>query len=453
MNPIRGFFGRWPKTIAFVAFAAVIVVALVVLGGGGGRKASSSQAGTPVNVVWGTITNANFNAGEGAALKRCAAAGKASGAYTVTIMKLPFESYDATMTTRLRAGQGPDLGRVDHTMVGQWESSNFLAPLDSYVAHSKAAAQSRFIPALWAEGNRDGHQYVVPYTTDARALYWSPRLFKKAGIVDASGKPVAPVTWAQLKADALKLKSHGVYGYGFATDNDYSVAYEAAGGYMFTNGGHILSTSNGRLTASSSNPQTVQAVQLLADLVHAGVTPPNESHLTSDDIAALAAQSKLAMFMGGPWMKGFMAKTNKHMKYGVDFAVAPTPLRTEGQNPASIAGGWRLGIFTKDAKKAAASFKLMECMLGTANLGTISLTEGFPPTTTGLGEKPWSNDPFYAAFRVVLPHSSQPLPGAPNVAELLKTFETDVLPAALGQTPPASALQKFDTTANGSILR
>ena len=58
------------------------------------------------------------------------------------------------------------------------------------------------------QGTYNGTQYGMPFTTSSRTLFYNKQMFAKDGI------QAAPTTWADISADAAKIKALGAIGFG-----------------------------------------------------------------------------------------------------------------------------------------------------------------------------------------------------------------------------------------------
>ena len=88
---------------------------------------------------------------------------------------------------------------------------------------TSAATVSDLIPHVAALGQTKGAdgavaQYGIPFTTSTRALFYNTALFKAAGIVSA------PATWADVAADAGKIKALGKTGFGLPLGSEEAQA-------------------------------------------------------------------------------------------------------------------------------------------------------------------------------------------------------------------------------------
>ncbi|ACQ81954.1 extracellular solute-binding protein family 1 [Beutenbergia cavernae DSM 12333] len=350
----------------------------------------------------------------------------------VEIEQLPFADYNTSLTTEMRGGGGPDIGRVNHTDIQMYSAAGFLRPLDD------AIDTGPFIPGLVEVGQVGGEQVTLPLTTDARVLYVNLRLLESAGISSP------PATWDELLDDVAAFAGTDAYGYGFPTDNDYSLAYEAAGPYIAAAGGQILSPDGD--PAASGDEATEAALQLLQDIVATGAVPPGLDNLSGDTLAQLFAQDKLAMMLGGPWVRS-QIEDYGDLTYGADWVTVPVPAREAGGSSGSAAGGWQIGVF-ENSEHPEEALELLAWITEAENLQALNEGEAFPPTNDGLEVAPWSEDEFYDAFATVLPNSAVPITPVPRVAEIAAAFESNLEPAVTNPAASiADGLSAFDAQA------
>lgn len=397
-----------------------------------------------VTITYATSTTAEiFNQGEKPLID---AFQKANPNITVKVEQIPLDNYNTKLTTEFRGGQGPDLGRVNHTDIQTFAGGGFLAPLDSIISDNKIDTGA-LIPGLVDVGKVTGKQMTLPITTDTRALFYNPTLLKAKGIE----KP--PATWAELIADVKMFAGGDVYGYGFPSDNDYSLTYETVGPYMKGADGAIVK-SDGKTSkaVAADSAGTVAAVKLIQDIVKTGAVPPGTDNTTQDTLAQLFAQNKLAFMLGGPWMKASLETNNPNIKYGTDYETAVVPVQKAGDPSGSTAGGWQIGVF-KNSKHQDAAGKLLAFIMQSKNLIDLNKAEAFPPLKDGLSTSPWSDDPFYKAYNEILPHAGLPMPPVSRIAEVSAAFEKTVIPVIVDPSKSAeSALKDFDQQVNSQIL-
>jgi multiple sugar transport system substrate-binding protein len=217
----------------------------------------------------------------------------------VNVQVINWNDVDNNIATMVQNGQEPDIaqGSADYAGVTDkvYPTSQILSP----------ETQANLLKGFADQGKVNGVEYGIPYTSSARALFYNKDLFAKAGISSP------PATWADLKADADKLKASGVpepFGLPLGSEEAQAetLLWELGGG-----GGFVDSTGK---FALNSQPD-VDTFSFLQSLVKAGDTEPNPGTVdrTKGSWADFAA-GKVGMVNGSP---GFLPQVKGKVNYGV----------------------------------------------------------------------------------------------------------------------------------------
>jgi len=335
--------------------------------------------------------------------------------------------------------------------VQAWTSAGYLADLTQAIGDQNVDT-SMFVPGLLAIGKVNGKQYAMPIDTDARAFWYNPKLLVKAGIVDASGAAKPPATWDELVADVAKFKGSGTYGYVYRTDSDYAMAYEAVGPYLKTAGGKVLSGDSKPMAVAAGDPNTVAAVTLLQKIAATGAVPPGEANMSEQTSEDLFANGQVAMMTAGPWAKDAILKTKPDLKYGSDYSLTVIPTPQAGGTSASSSGGWQIGVNAK-SKNAAAAAKFLAFFEKPENLVTLASSNSFPPLIDGMSGAPFGTDPFYDAFKRLLPNSGLPITPVAQLAQVSAAFEVAGRAAVNEGKDVKTELSDFDKKVNEQVLQ
>jgi multiple sugar transport system substrate-binding protein len=442
--------GRQRRWVVALAVASTAVLGLSACSTAGNQPQSSQSPGSAekVTITWGTTGNESLLAAEG---KIIAAFQQANPDITVKLEATNFADYDTKMTTALRSGQGPDVFRVNHPNVQAWTNAGYLADLTQPMTDNNIDT-SKFIPGLLDIGKVNGKQYTMPIDTDCRAFWFNPKLLVKAGITDGSGKAKPPSTWDELVADVAKFKGSGTYGYVYRTDSDYAMAYEAVGPYLKTAGGKILTDDAQPKAVAADDPNTVAAVTLLQRINATGAVPPGEANMSEQTSENLFANGKVAMMTAGPWAKDAILKTNPKLKYGTDYILTTIPTPQAGGTSASASGGWQIGLNAK-SKNAAAAAKFLAFFEQPDNLVTLASSNSFPPLTDGMNGEPFGTDPFYDAFKKLLPTSGLPITPVAQLAQVSAAFEVAGRASVNQGKDVKTELSDFDKKVNEQVLQ
>lgn len=120
----------------------------------------------------------------------------------VDIVEWP--GYDQ-LTARIRSGEPPTISVMHEAVISDYSSRGLLEPLDDGL---KAAGvdTADFTDAAKAGVTKDGKTYALPFDTHTWLWHINLNLFKQAGLVDASGKPILPKNGDELLAQAKQFK-------------------------------------------------------------------------------------------------------------------------------------------------------------------------------------------------------------------------------------------------------
>jgi multiple sugar transport system substrate-binding protein len=148
---------------------------------------------------------------------------------------------------------------------------------------------SNLIPKFLQDGQYQGTNYGIPFTTSTRAMYYNKKIFAAAGISSP------PQTWAQLQTDAAKIKAKGDIGYGMPLGSEEAQAELLL--WFLGNGGGYL---NGSGKYAINSPQNIATLSFMKQLAASGDTQPNPGGTDRKTVWADFAQGKIGMVLGSP---------------------------------------------------------------------------------------------------------------------------------------------------------
>ncbi|WP_307795215.1 extracellular solute-binding protein [Actinacidiphila acididurans] len=224
----------------------------------------------------------------------------------VDVRVIDWTHVDDTVATMVKQGKAPDVAQIgsyaSYAAADQLYSADDLFPVSE---------QADFLPSLAAAGSVDRTQYGIPWVSSSRMFFYNKKLFSQAGISKA------PQTWAELKADAVKLKAAGVrmpYGLPLGTEEAQAESLMwmlgADGGYTDTVGSYTFD--------SSANVQAFNWVK--KNLVDAGLVGPTDPATTNrQDVFTAFLAGKAGMINGHPTL---LAQAKQA---GIDVGVVPLP--------------------------------------------------------------------------------------------------------------------------------
>jgi multiple sugar transport system substrate-binding protein len=209
---------------------------------------------------------------------------QANPGITVKVQTVDWTDFPNKVQTLVQNKQFPDI--LEGDTAPQFAQSHLLYKDSAVLAPS---VLSNLIPTFLKDGQYQGTDYGIPFTTSTRALYYNKKIFAAAGITSP------PQTWAQLQSDAAAIKAKGYIGYGMPLGSEEAQA-EALLWFLGDGGGYV--SSNGNYAINSS--QNVQALQFMSRLAKAGDTQPSPGTTDRKDVWAQFAQGRIGMVLGSP---------------------------------------------------------------------------------------------------------------------------------------------------------
>jgi multiple sugar transport system substrate-binding protein len=265
--------------------AAIGSAALIALAGCGSSTNSSSSSGSTTLTFFG----ADYGTGPANSTTKywdaiASAFHKANPGITVTVQTVNWTDFPNKVQTLVQNKQFPDI--LEGDTAPQFAQSQLLYK-DSAVLSPSVLAN--MMPTFLKDGQYQGTDYGIPFTTSTRALYYNKKIFAAAGISSP------PQTWAQLQSDAAAIKAKGYIGYGMPLGSEEAQA-EALLWFLGNGGGYV--NSGGNYTINSA--QNVQALQFMSGLAKAGDTQPSPGTTDRKDVWAQFAQGRIGMVLGSP---------------------------------------------------------------------------------------------------------------------------------------------------------
>ena len=208
----------------------------------------------------------------------------------VDLQMATWDNLATKLTTALQNNDAPDLfeggGYADVAAQGLlYKASDIVSPqtLSNLIPHVAQLGQTK---------GQDGQsaQYGIPFTTSTRAFFYNTALFQQAGIASA------PQTWADVAADAARIKALGKTGFGLPLGSEEAQAET----YLWTlgNGGGYKDASGKWAIDSPANVETFQ--WLTDNLVKPGLTEADPATKSRTDLWKDFAAGNIGMINGSP---------------------------------------------------------------------------------------------------------------------------------------------------------
>jgi multiple sugar transport system substrate-binding protein len=315
------------------AVAAAASLALLATGCGSSGSSGSSGSGSKTITMWARDNEKGF-------INLLAAAWNKDHSTKVKVTIIPASNFVQKFGTAAASGSGPDVASIDLVYAPYFASAGALADISS-VAKS-LSYKDQLSPAHVKLGTYQGKTYALPFTAEASVMYYNKALFTKAGL--DPNKP--PTTYAEMLADAQKIRAIGpdTYGFTMAGSCGGCNVFEFTP-HVWASGGDVLSADGKK--AELTSPEVTDALSFYQSMAKAGVMPPAAK---TDDGTAQSASfqaGKVGMVNLGAFFLQTLKTDNK-----VDFGVAPIAGKDGGS--ASFAGGDEIAVPTGSKNKAAA---------------------------------------------------------------------------------------------------
>jgi multiple sugar transport system substrate-binding protein len=368
--------------VAAVAFAAA---AALVVSGCSSSKGGGSSGSTTLQVVaadYGTgPSNTSQKYWEGIAKDFHAKNPK----ITVKVQTINWNDFDNRVKTMVQNKQYPDVLEGDY--FPDYAQAGLLWPAKDVMSPSTF---DNLLPVFSDLGTYKGTQYGMVFTTSSRTLFYNKKLFQQAGISSA------PQTWADVRADAAKIKAQGAVGFGLPLGPEEAQA-EALLWFLGDGGGY--QDASGKWVINS--PANVEALQFLAGMVRDGLTEPNPATKNRTDLWKQFAQGQIGMINGSPALVPIIQQGGKLTSN--DWTSVPIPGKN-GPLDKTLGVGDNTSAFKTSASKQDAIRKFLDFVYQDKYQLQFDKEYDLLPATKSAVQA-LSSDPIFAPFLKALPNS------------------------------------------------
>ncbi|MFC5532604.1 ABC transporter substrate-binding protein [Cohnella yongneupensis] len=312
--------------------------------------------------------------------------------YTVDFQSDPWGTWETKYKVMFASGNAPDVFIVNNPDFPTFANSGYLLDLGSKM---DAAAFGDYFPGILSMYKWNGKNMALPYTTDARVLWYNKDLFTKAGLDPNS----PPKTWAELKADALQIEEKtDAAGYGM----DLGLKEFPAQSLFTASDSNIISVdAAGAITPTVNTEAFKGYLQTLADM-----KPAYESDYATLDhlkVGTLFAQQKVAMVIAGTWV----TDQNPDIKGAAWIGQSLVPKMNESAPDGSFGGGFGIGV-SANSKHPEQAIKLAQ-LLTSVDFNARTMSD-VPANNASLAVSKFATDPAYKIFmdQIKFARQSQP---------------------------------------------
>ncbi len=286
-----------------IVFLCLILLVFTGFAGANGQEDKSQDGVVLTYVYWGSPA-------EDAAIKSALKGfEEAHPGVTVKPMYLPGDldgsTYNAKMKTLAASNSLPDVGYFRPEEFGNYAEKDFFLKLDDLIARDGMAES--YIPQTWLKIK--GNTYGAYTAAECQVMWYNKKVLKDAGI------PVPPTdytnSWSwdefvgylkQLTVDSegrhpgeAGFDSRNIVRYGVSYDLWSAMYYPS----IWSNGGGVID-KDGK-TVLLDKPETIEAVQNLADLMNVHQVMPFMAGGTNISPSIMLANEQLGFWVTGQW--------------------------------------------------------------------------------------------------------------------------------------------------------
>ncbi|UCG91336.1 MAG: ABC transporter substrate-binding protein [candidate division WOR-3 bacterium] len=357
----------------------------------------------------------------------------------VTLMRQPTDTDQRRqgLVIPLKARKNdPDVFLMDVIWVGQFASSDWLLPLDTYIEADVIDLHSFFSNIISQVDMYNGKLVALPVYNDCGLLYYRKDLLEKYRF------PV-PTTWYELRKTAVKIQNEergaAPHIYGFVWQG---AQYE---GLICTFLEFVASNRGGITDATGNiivhNRENIEALQFMKELIHRdAISPPNTFTEMKEEEVRLSFENGHALFeRNWPYAWGLHKRDESPINDKVGVAILPR--FSDGTHAATL-GGWHIGI-SKYADTPDKAWQLVKFIVSYDIQKKLALDLGWNP-----GRSDLYND---AQIKKHMTHvtvlqkafeNSVARPNLPYYTQVSEVLQRYVNAALSGSITPAEALER-----------
>jgi multiple sugar transport system substrate-binding protein len=343
---------RWWKSVA--AMLAALTVVSVSIGSTGVVASASS----PVTLqMWARADDAGFLP------KLVKSFNSTHPTLQIQLTLVPDAQVVQKYSLAASTGSGPDIVSTEIGTMATFTPTNWYQNITSLV--NTLPYRKYLSPAHLGQATYNGEIKGIPFTADVSALYWNKTLFSKAGL-----NPNDPPTdWAQIAADAAKVRGLGgnTYGYFFSGACAGCMAFTMLP-YVWAQGGNILKENSAVGTPTLyPNAALDSTLTFFRQLWQSGSVAPTAKTENGTNQFGLFFDGTIGMFVQGTYPFSILKTQYPGVKFGVELVPS-----MNGTSHASYVGGDNISI-TQNAKPGAKTALLWFATQGERELASLGV--------------------------------------------------------------------------------
>jgi multiple sugar transport system substrate-binding protein len=285
---------------------------------------------------------------------------------------VPGDQQYAKLDTRLAAGEGPDLARMQYQAIGRYSSEGAMVDLSEYLEGEEASA---FTPAFWQAVQYEGTPYALPHHTDTFAVFYNTKMFDDVGI-QVPGSLEESWTWDEFMQVAGQIKDSGAARYPFAMNWQTAGAAYRWMSFLYQHGGTLL---NEDLSGPAiDSPEGIETIAWNQSWFQDDMVPPSTSIKSTEPIENLFSNGTIAMMLQGDWLMPYL-EDNMEADWDVTYMVRDVQM-------ASDMGGNAIGV-TKDSQNPEMAADFLNFVASEEQMAQFCIDAQFIPVRKALVEQ------------------------------------------------------------------
>jgi multiple sugar transport system substrate-binding protein len=334
---------------------------LLALGGGLSLTGLLSACGSPAltSITGGQPSTADvifwhlFGGGDGENLARMVSAIEQSTHRSVEATLLSWGNpYYTKLALAASSGRPPDVAISHLSRLPLLARAGLLEPVADTGLAAAGITKDKFTPAAWDKATVDGTTYAVPLDTHPFVMFYNVALARKAGLLNAAGDGLTPITGRDGFIDALTAmkEASGEYGAISANSTDPSTTWRWFMTVYSGLAGPIVEDQGTKVTVDRAALEETFAFigSLTGDL---GLMPGNATPAT---VATLFSQGKSGFLFDGEWQIPSYVGVKLPDGSPLEFNVVPFPAIL-GPDPVAYADSHSLVIPRSSGRSAQRS--------------------------------------------------------------------------------------------------
>ncbi|HEY0169368.1 MAG TPA: extracellular solute-binding protein [Jatrophihabitans sp.] len=244
--------------------------------------------------------------------------------------------YYTKLALAASSGRPPDVGVTHLSRLPLLAQAGLLEPIGDQF-RAVGITEDKFTPAAWKKATVEGATYAVPLDTHPFVLYYNTTMAKKAGLLDAAGARLKPMSGGDDFRDAIKAMKDaagGQFGAVVAVTANPSTCWRLFSMVYLGAAEALVSDQGTKVTIDESAMEETFA--FLQSLTGSQKLMPSTA--TSTTSSSLFSQGKVGFLFDGVWQ----LPTYRTVK-GLKFNIEPFPAIL-GSKPVAYADSHGLVI-------------------------------------------------------------------------------------------------------------